>query len=214
MSSNLYYNTVTPLLLSILKTLMASKEFDAFRLVGGTALSLYKGHRESVDIDLFSDAKYGSIDFEAIDVFLHKQYEYVAGRKYDVVGMGRSYSIGSSKENSIKLDIFYTDEFVYEMKLIDGIRMASEEEIIAMKLEFISAVGRKKDFWDLHEFIEIFSIEQMLRFHEMRNPYNHNSKIIRGNFSNFTIAEEEPDPICLRGKYWHLIKLDIMLKLA
>jgi hypothetical protein len=42
MGNSLYYNTVTPLLLSVLKTLMASKELDVFRLVGGTALSLYK----------------------------------------------------------------------------------------------------------------------------------------------------------------------------
>lgn len=52
MPNNLYYNTVTPLLHRVLKTLMVTKEFDAFRLVGGTALSLYKGHRLSVDIDL------------------------------------------------------------------------------------------------------------------------------------------------------------------
>lgn len=37
---------------------MATKEFDVFRLVGGTALSLYRGHRESADIDLFSDVPY------------------------------------------------------------------------------------------------------------------------------------------------------------
>lgn len=72
MGNKLYYTTITPLLLSVLKTLMTAKEFDTFRLVGGTALSLYRGHRESVDIDLFSDAPYDSIDFGAIDtVILH-----------------------------------------------------------------------------------------------------------------------------------------------
>jgi hypothetical protein len=38
MESKLHYNTIKPLLLSVLKTLMAAKEFDVFRLVGGTAL--------------------------------------------------------------------------------------------------------------------------------------------------------------------------------
>lgn len=38
--SKLYYDAVTPLLLSILKQLMEKPEFSAFRLVGGTALSL------------------------------------------------------------------------------------------------------------------------------------------------------------------------------
>ena len=86
--AKLYYNTVTPLLLSILKTLMAAEVFDAFRLVGGTALSLHKGHRLSVDIDLFTDALYDSIDFKAIDAFLRAKYPYVDTNSYDVIGMG------------------------------------------------------------------------------------------------------------------------------
>jgi len=67
MGNKLYYNTTSPLLLSILKKLMESKEINPFRLVGGTALSLHRGHRLSVDIDLFADARYSSIDFEAIN---------------------------------------------------------------------------------------------------------------------------------------------------
>ncbi len=70
----LNYNTVTPLLKSVLETLMAADVFDDFRLVGGTALSLYRGHRMSVDIDLFTDREYGSVDFEAIDAFLRGTY--------------------------------------------------------------------------------------------------------------------------------------------
>jgi hypothetical protein len=72
MENKLHYNTIKPLLLSGIKTLMAAKAFDVFRLVGGTALSFYRGHRESVDIDLFSDAPYDSIDFGVIDAFYEK----------------------------------------------------------------------------------------------------------------------------------------------
>lgn len=51
----LYYNTENNLLKKSLLQLMAADEFASFRLVGGTALSLQIGHRESIDIDLFSD---------------------------------------------------------------------------------------------------------------------------------------------------------------
>ena len=44
----LNYNTVTPLLKSVLQTLMAADVFDDFGLVGGPALSLYRGHRMSL----------------------------------------------------------------------------------------------------------------------------------------------------------------------
>lgn len=63
----LYYNTVNRLLKESLLTLMKAAEFEPFRLVGGTSLSLQLGHRMSVDIDLFTDSPYGSLDFAAID---------------------------------------------------------------------------------------------------------------------------------------------------
>jgi hypothetical protein len=124
MKSKLFYNTVAPLLLSVLKKLMISKEFDSFRLVGGTALSLYKGHRESVDIDLFTDAEYGSIDFDAIDIVLRSTYSYVDTNNIQPIGMGKSYFIGTNKNNCIKLDVYYTDSFIEDIQVIDGIRFS------------------------------------------------------------------------------------------
>ena len=112
MENKLYYNAFKPLLLSVLKTLMSASEFGVFRLVGGTAISLYRGHRESVDIDLFSDAPYDSIDFGAIDAFLSKTFSYVDTNEYKVVGMGKSYYVGNSRDDCIKLDLFYTDRFI------------------------------------------------------------------------------------------------------
>jgi hypothetical protein len=65
----LHYKTVNDLLKEGLLQIMAAKEFENFRLVGGTSLSLQIGHRESIDIDLFSDVDYGEIDFEAIEKY-------------------------------------------------------------------------------------------------------------------------------------------------
>ena len=59
---------------------MAAEELKDFRLVGGTALSLYLGHRMSVDIDLFTDANYGAIDFDTIENFLQKTFKHVYGK--------------------------------------------------------------------------------------------------------------------------------------
>ncbi|MEK7225452.1 MAG: nucleotidyl transferase AbiEii/AbiGii toxin family protein, partial [Bacteroidota bacterium] len=49
----LHTETVEPGTLSILKELLRIDELRDFSLVGGTALSLLYGHRESVDLDLF-----------------------------------------------------------------------------------------------------------------------------------------------------------------
>lgn len=210
MPLKLYYSTVTPLLLSILKLLMVSEVFNAFRLVGGTALSLQMGHRQSVDIDLFTDSEYGEINFETIDKYLRANFSYVDTIDSKIVGFGKSYFIGESKDQSIKLDLFYTDSFIREILKLDGIRLADADDIVAMKIDVVSRGGRKKDFWDLHELLEHYSIDQMLKLHEERYPYGHNEKEILANFSNFEQADTDFDPICLKGKYWELIKLDIL----
>ena len=209
MTNNLHYDTVAPVLLSVLKNLMTAKEFESFRLVGGTALSLFRGHRESVDIDLFTDAEYDSIDFDAIDAYLRTQYPYVDTSKDNIIGFGKSYFVGDNKDKCVKLDVFYTDSFIDPARIIDGIRLASIEEIIAMKLDVISRGGRKKDFWDIHELMDNYTIDHMFSLHEQRYPYAHDKTILKNNFIRFENADEDFDPICLREKYWELIKMDI-----
>ncbi len=112
MSKKLHYNTVSPLLRDILSQLMVQPEFTPFCLVGDTSLSLQLGHRISIDIDLFTDAPYGSLDFHAIQSKLRSMFPYCQGDCGDIIGMGASYIIGNSAFDSIKLDLFYTDPFI------------------------------------------------------------------------------------------------------
>lgn len=205
----LYYFTVLPELKYTLSLLMKAQELEQFRLVGGTALSLQCGHRMSDDIDLFTDAQYGSVDFDAIDKFIHENFEYVLLTSKDHIGFGSMYRVGRDKESSVKVDIFYNEPFICPILHIEGIRLASIEEIIAMKLEILSQRARRKDFWDIHELTNQFSLEEMLTLHEKRYPYSHNRKEIIRGFTDFSRAEPELNPVCLRGKHWELIKLDM-----
>lgn len=168
------------------------------------------GHRQSVDIDLFSDATYDSLNFRAIYKYLCNSFSYVDTNDYKVIGPGQSYYIGNKEDDCVKLDLFYTDKFIQDFLLIDGIRMATVEEIIAMKIDIISRGGRKKDFWDLHELKDDYSIVKMLALHKQKYPFNHDETKIRGNFSNFKIADDDFDPICFKGKHWEIIKLDMI----
>jgi hypothetical protein len=84
---DLYWNTVDPTLKKLLLDLMASPVFSQFRLVGGTALASQLGHRKSVDIDLFTDAPYQSIDFNSIDSYLRSRYKYVSDPTPGHVGL-------------------------------------------------------------------------------------------------------------------------------
>lgn len=208
MSMILHLNTVSDLLWSSLKKLMELEEFNSFRLVGGISLSLQLGHRESVDIDLFSDAEYGSIDFAELEKCLEKTFFYVDKSTVELAGMGKSYFVGSNENDLVKLDVFYTDPFVFPIILEQNIRMASLEEIAAMKFEVIAQGGRKKDFWDIHELMNSFTLEEMIDFYLKRNPYGFSEKEVTKQINNFSIAEDDFTPNCYRGKIWELIKLD------
>jgi len=209
MKRKLYYNTVSVTLRTILQQLMDERIFSPFRLVGGTSLSLQYGHRISHDIDLFTDSEYGSLNFHSIQDWLKNNYSYCFGDCGDIVGPGTSYIIGSSPNDSIKLDLFYTDPFIENYHFVDGIRFAAVQDVIAMKIEVINSRGRKKDFWDIHELHDYFSFTEMFDLHEKRFPYSHNRKDLIAGIIKFTEADKDPDPICLLNKNWQIIKLDI-----
>jgi predicted nucleotidyltransferase component of viral defense system len=209
---NLHWNTVSPLLKEILLDLMREELFSPFRLVGGTALSLQIGHRMSVDIDLFTDADYRSIDFVAIQNFLHNKYTYFNTSSIGVFAFGTYFEVGNSKDDFIKIDLYYTDDFVFEELVVDTVRMASVEEIIAMKLDVLLRGGRKKDFWDLHYFLGKISLEKMISYFQERYPYNDDFVKIRPMIVDFTAADLDFEPNCLLSKSWELTKMDFIEK--
>lgn len=55
----------------------------------------------------------------------------------------------------------YTDPFIREPEIIDGIRLASIDDIVAMKIDTISRGGRKKDFWDIHKLMENRDLDEI-----------------------------------------------------
>jgi len=204
----LYWSTGSDLLRTVLIRLMGLPELDSFRLVGGTALALQLGHRISNDLDMFTDKEYGVVDLKKIDSLLRKNFNYVDKGTTDNFQIGIMRLIGDSPEHSIKVDLFYTDTFVRPPIIEEGIRLASVEEIAAMKLELIARGGRKKDFWDLIEILDHYSLPQLFEIYAERYPYL-DLAYLQTCLTNFLIADEQEDPVCLKGRIWELVKLDI-----
>lgn len=209
----IHWKTVSPVLKEVLIDLMNEKLFQSYRLVGGTALSLQIGNRISVDIDMFTDSEYGSMNYNLFYDFFTNKYPYVNYGSIDNVVFGTYFIVGYSELNCVKVDIYYTDNFVFDEVKIENIRMASEKEIIAMKLDVILRGARKKDFWDLHFFINKYSIDDMISFYKRRYPFNDYS-IIKNQLINFETADSDFDPVCLLNKSWEIIKLDFSEKLS
>jgi predicted nucleotidyltransferase component of viral defense system len=204
-----YYSTIDKLLREILERIMREPQFDSFRLVGGTALSLQLGHRMSVDIDLFSDAPYGSINFASIQEYFLKNFLYSDMHDQSIDTIGKTYFVGNDASYNVKVDIFYTDTFIQNYLYFNGLRLATIEEIAAMKIDVVQRGGRKKDFWDIHALLEKMTLPKMVELHKLRYPYNHDYNRIKSNLIDFHAAENDFTPICLLGKHWEFIKEDI-----
>ncbi len=159
--------TVSDVLWNSLIRIMEIEYFKNFRLVGGTSLSLQLGHRISVDIDLFTDSPYDSVDFNEIDRILLTLFPLVEMGYGGTNSMGKSYYVGTEVDNLVKLDMFYTDRFVFSEINLEGIRLSGIEEIAAMKLEIVGNGGRKKDFWDLHELMNHYSLSVLSGKHDL-----------------------------------------------
>jgi len=102
-----------------------------------------------VDIDLFTDVPYGSIDFKKIDEFIDNTFPFHDHSSGLNPAMGKSYTIGIDKGHAIKLDVFYTDLFIQPALLVDAIRLTTIEEIIAKSITAnkLSANIPISDWW-------------------------------------------------------------------
>lgn len=210
----LFHNTVSPQLKKALDIIMQAHEFDDFRLVGGTALALQMGHRVSVDIDMFTDVGYGEMDCASIKELLTSKFPYIQGiEALDQRQLGYTLYCGESRENSIKLDIYYNDEFLFPPVIVDGMRMADIRDIAAMKMLAIDGSNRKKDYWDIHELMTKFTLTQMLDFASSRYPYSFDRENAIHKLTKVpTDSIPDVDIIDYRGKFWEFIVEDIQEK--
>ena len=202
----LYYNTINPDLHNYLSRLMQSNVFNDFYLVGGTALSLQLGHRISVDIDLFTNQPYGTINLDRVKEELLSLFPIVENIKcLNYRQMVYSLFVGDSVESIIKLDLCYDEQPIFPIIDIDGIRMASYKEIAAMKMLAIVTGNRCKDFWDIHELINKYSLNSMISWGLERNPYTLSRTEILEAFNKVWDLPDHTEIITLKDYKWPFI---------
>ena len=145
----------------LIQQLQNFSELKEFYLVGGTALTLQLGHRNSIDIDLFSTKDF--LDSTIIN-FLRTKFtiDLVYNKPNSIICI-----INGVKVDFIKHDYPIIEPIITE----EGISMLSPQDICAMKLNAIQNSGQRlKDFIDIYFLLELFSIKQMLEFYSKKYP--------------------------------------------
>ncbi|MBK7031620.1 MAG: nucleotidyl transferase AbiEii/AbiGii toxin family protein [Bacteroidales bacterium] len=198
----LYTQTVEPGTLSLLKQLMDLPSLRQFSLVGGTALALRYGHRSSVDLDLFFD---GNPDFSAIEIELRETF----GNDFLLEGGIKKLGIFCYIKR-IKVDIVHFPvPLIGPVTMEEGIRLYSNDDIAAMKVQAILGRARKKDFWDLHVLLQHYSLGQIIEWHQQKYPAQMLAISIPNAITYFVEADESETPVSFNGQTWTKVKKDI-----
>jgi hypothetical protein len=177
---------------------MKIKAFGDLRLVGGTALALQLGHRNSVDINMFGPH---SLDDRQIAEAL------VGFQEVEIVATSKSikvYFIDGVKVDFVNYPYLWLDP---EME-VEGIRMASTRDIAAMKIAAITQRGSKKDFIDLYFLLQQFSLPEILGFYEEKIRDSNRWLALR-SIPYFTDADQQPTPAMHIDVSWEEVKTTV-----
>lgn len=192
--------TVQPDTLELLKAISAQPEVKELRLVGGTALALQYGHRQSVDLDFFG--KLPEDKDELIDV---------VRRVGDVTVLNRSKIILQMVVNQVKVDFVDYSRYPWidEPILGDGFVLASDKDIAAMKINAIMGRGTRKDFIDLYVLLQHYSLTQIMDFYRQKYPEFSEYRALL-SMTYFDDAEMQDMPLMFIKTPWESMKTSII----
>lgn len=198
----LHYDAVPPAVADLLHRLADHPALTDFTLGGGTSLALRAGHRLSVDLDYFTKKEFSSeVLFEALEL--------------------ETATILSVSRNSLTLDaggvkvdlLRHAYKRLAPADEVEGVSLVSLPDLAAMKLNAIANRGSKKDFYDLAELLETFSLPEMLGFFSVKYPTTDSFAVIR-SLAWFDDADAEPDPVSLRDRSWAEVKRLILKSIS
>lgn len=194
----LFFSAVSPEALELLREVQGLPILNDFYLVGGTALALRYGHRISVDLDFFTDKEFDTSSL--IDTLKEKF----------------TIRVLSQARNSLTLDLssVKTDFIRHNYPLLkpvvkkDEIKMVSVEDIAAMKLNSTINRGSKKDFYDIYELLNHFTLQELISFYTSKYDFA-TQLIVLKSLVYFDDAEQEPAPVLVKPKSWYSVKQKI-----
>lgn len=184
--------------LSLLRKVLRGSEFY---LAGGTALALHMGHRRSIDFDwfvrelgdpetLFRLLKTSGVDYVVQSISLETVYLTIQGVQNSFIG----YDYPLLRDPVCLPEV--------------GLRIASIEDIVCMKLSAVASRGSRKDFLDLHHLMSHgYPLDKCLRLYVEKYRNRDIAHVIR-SLVYFADAEAEPEVEMISPVNWEELKGD------
>ncbi len=190
---------IEPGTLSILRELMQFSSLKGFCLVRGTALALRYGHRLSIDLEIFNEKEFNKEHIET-------ELIQTCGGRLMYRRSKMTWAV-FCYVNNIKVDIIhYKHPIISPPELIDGIWIFHSRDLLAMKVNAILGRGRKKDFWDLFELLQHYSLSECIEAYTEKYPSQQLLISTPSALTYFVDADESEEPTSLKGQTWPGVK--------
>jgi len=189
--------------IEVMRQIGPSMQERGFYLAGGTALSIYYGHRLSVDLDWFLPGPMG-------DALVLAEWIRAADLDFatDQTGPGTLHG----KIQGVRVTFLeYRYPLLQPLTKLEklGISLASLDDLASMKLSAIAQRGQRKDFCDIYFLgMKHHPLQDLLRLYRRKFKVKDISPVLYG-LSYFDDAESEPMPRLLLKVQWKTIKKTI-----
>ena len=198
--TDLHWETVTPLMRDVLRTVGASDLCPRFYLAGGTGLALQLGHRRSVDLDFFSET-------DEVRPETHLKVFRVLDRFHPTV-VERAWGNLLLLVQDLRVGFFgYGYKLVAPTIPAEGVPLAGLADIGLMKLDAISGRATRKDFHDLYAIAQRIPLRDLLALAPDKYPYNRDfeAQVVRDLVYFERADQEAPLPLLLEID-WSVVK--------
>lgn len=200
----MYTETLAPKTKSVLNVLsINSTILEDFYLSGGTALALHLGHRESEDLDFFSQK-----DFDPQQ--LQQKLEIIL----TISDVSLDRGTLNCYANGVKLQfLHYPYKLLDKTQKLDNLQISSMRDIACTKLITISARGSQKDFIDLFFILQAYNLRELFELLKEKYPEtDYNLLHILKSLVFFEDADHQPSPKMHKKISWPEIKKHIAEK--
>ncbi|MDO8626308.1 MAG: nucleotidyl transferase AbiEii/AbiGii toxin family protein [Candidatus Magasanikbacteria bacterium] len=168
-------------------------------LAGGTALALQAGHRQSVDLDFFTEQK--GFNEKKIEELLSSQGKWVTTSLSDGTLYGEFFE---AKMSFIAYPFFMP---AMPTRKYGTVAIMTPLDIAVMKIIAISQRGHKRDFFDLYWICQnVQALSEIIpRVHEQYTIRQNPTHILK-SLVYFEDAESDPEPKIYFYANWDIVK--------
>lgn len=195
---NIDLDFLPPKTKNLLEKIAKKRFIKKFYLAGGSAVALFLNHRQSDDLDFFSDKEFSS-------PVLIKNLKGIG----EFRGAKSAENTIIGKLEGIKISFFTLPYGLLEPSIkYKNLSIAQPLDLAAMKILAVSDRGTKRDFIDLYFLCQrLRPLDELLYFFQKKfGKYDYNIYHIIKSIAYFEEAENDPIPKMYLEVEWGIVK--------